>query len=139
MRKAAPLRRLQRTVSTEIHHGDVSEPLREEHKQILKQRELIRGAADAVGAAVPATLGRDIDRIDEFLLHRLLPHACAEEEAVYATVGKILDTPRATATMSLEHAEISRLAERLRRMRAESAPIPITEGAKDQASARQER
>lgn len=101
--------------------SDLSEPLREEHEQIFKKIERLRRAAEAVGAAAPEILGREIDRIDDFLLHQLLPHALAEEEVLYPAVGKILGTPRATATMSLDHAEISRLAEQLRKLRAELA------------------
>ncbi len=112
--------------------SNISESLREEHGEIAKKIELMRVTADAVNAAAPETLARDIDKIDDFLLHQLLPHAFAEEEVLYAVVAKIFGTPRATTPMSLDHAEISRLAEQLRKLRGQLAVgALVTESAND--------
>ncbi|MGE5216239.1 MAG: hemerythrin domain-containing protein, partial [Chloroflexota bacterium] len=73
--------------------SDVSGALGEEHQRIAKKIEFMRRTADSVGEATREALVHDIDRIDEFLLHQLLPHALAEEEILYAAVGKILGTP----------------------------------------------
>jgi hemerythrin-like domain-containing protein len=99
--------------------GDITEPLREEHKQLAPEIERLRIAADSVGEGTLERLRREIDKIQDFLTHRLLPHALAEEEVLYVTVGTFYGTLQATATMSRDHAEISRLTEQLRRLRSD--------------------
>jgi hypothetical protein len=63
-------------------------------QELSAKIELLRIAAEAVGAATVPTLQRDIAKIDDFLRHEVLPHAFAEEEVLYVTVGKILRTPQ---------------------------------------------
>lgn len=108
---------------------DNTEPLRDEHKELSAKIELLRIAAEAVGAATVPTLQLDIAKIDDFLRHEVLPHAFAEEEVLYITVGKILGPPQATATMSCDHVAISGLAAQLRQLRS-----GLTGGALDAAT-----
>lgn len=96
---------------------DATQPLRDEHAERLPHIERPRSLADSVGEVLPGTLRRDIDLVDDFLAHHPIPHAQAEGRIRYAAVGKILGTPQATATMSRDHVEVSRLTEPLRRLR----------------------
>jgi hemerythrin-like domain-containing protein len=95
----------------------VTEPLREEHQELAPRIEQIRRVADAVGQTPVRILLRNIDKIDDFYVNYLLPHAFAEEVVLYVTIGKILATPQAIATMSFDHAEINRFATQLRGLR----------------------
>ena len=45
----------------------------------------------------------------EFLTHHLIPHATAEDRALYPVVQKAMGAPKATATMSRDHVEVGRL------------------------------
>ena len=51
-------------------------------------------------------LRRDVDRAYDFLAHHLLPHAQAEDAALYPTVQQVLGSPDATRTMSRDHVEV---------------------------------
>ena len=99
--------------------SDVTQPLRDEHRELLPHIERLRALADGIGDSPRATLQHDVDRVYEFLTHHLIPHAQAEEAVLYPAVGKILGTPQATATMSRDHVEVSRLTEQLRRLRSQ--------------------
>lgn len=96
----------------------LTQPLREEHRELLPHLTQIQEIADAVGTAPIASLRQGIDEINWFLTHQLLPHAQAEERALYPVVGRLMGAPEATATMSRDHAEIKRLAEQLGELRS---------------------
>src|SRR5574341_274175 len=99
--------------------ADVTGPLRDEHKTLLPHIEKLLVVADSVGEFSRDHLQRRINEVYDFLVYRLIPHAEAEEEFLYPAVAKILGTPRATATMSRDHVEVSRLTEQLRVLRAQ--------------------
>jgi hemerythrin-like domain-containing protein len=88
-------------------------PLRDEHAELLPHIESLRAAADMVGEAPVEALRQHIDAAYEFLAHHLLPHAQAEERALYPVVARVIGAPEATATMSRDHVEIARLTEEL--------------------------
>jgi hemerythrin-like domain-containing protein len=90
-----------------------TQPLRDEHKELLPHIERLRAVADAVGSTPLPSLRQAIDEISTFLSHHLIPHAQAEERALYPVVGRLMGAPEATATMSRDHVEIGRLAEEL--------------------------
>jgi iron-sulfur cluster repair protein YtfE (RIC family) len=96
----------------------VTEALRAEHLALHADIEELRATADAVGYAPPAELRRRLEATHRFLTDRLLPHAHAEEVALYPAVGRALGAARATATMSRDHIEVLRLTERLGAMLA---------------------
>ena len=100
--------------------SDVTQPLRDEHRELLPQIERLRALADSIGDSPPVTLQRDLDHVYEFLTHHLIPHAQAEEAVLYPAIGKILGTPQATATMSRDHVEVSRLTEQLKHLRSQA-------------------
>jgi len=97
---------------------EIIQALREEHQLLLPEIERLRIIADGVGEFSHAKLRRSIDEVYDFLAHRLIPHAEAEEEILYPAVGKALGTPQATTTMSRDHAEISRCTEQLKALQS---------------------
>ena len=95
-----------------------TQPLRDEHKELFPHIEQLRAVADAIGAAPVASLRRSIDEAYLFLSQHLIPHAQAEERALYPLVGRLMGAPEATATMSRDHVEIGRLTQELGALRA---------------------
>jgi iron-sulfur cluster repair protein YtfE (RIC family) len=87
----------------------LTQPLRDEQ---------LRTAADAIGEESPELLRRSVDEVYTFLTHHLLPHAQAEERALYPVVGRLMGAPEATATMSRDHVEVGRLTEELGSLRS---------------------
>jgi iron-sulfur cluster repair protein YtfE (RIC family) len=96
----------------------VTRPLREEHQELLPHLTHIQEIADVVGTIPIASLQHELDETYGFLTHQLLPHAQAEERALYPVVGRLLDAPEATATMSRDHVEITRWVEQLGELRS---------------------
>jgi iron-sulfur cluster repair protein YtfE (RIC family) len=89
-------------------------PLRDEHKELMPRVEGLRAAGDAVGTTeVPAL----VEAAFEFLAHHLIPHATAEDQALYPVVQRLMGAPEATATMSRDHVEVHRLTEALGELR----------------------
>lgn len=103
-----------------------TQPLRDEHKELFPHIETLRAAADAVGAATPAGLLARVDEAYDFLTHHLIPHAHAEDKALYPVVAKAMGAARATATMSRDHVEVGRLTEGVGRLRARLAKGPLS-------------
>jgi iron-sulfur cluster repair protein YtfE (RIC family) len=95
----------------------ITQRLRDEHRHLLPHVEQLRSTADSVGDAPPDVVQRKVEECYEFLAHHLIPHAQAEEYALYPVVGKVLGASEATATMSRDHVEVSRLTEELGRLR----------------------
>jgi iron-sulfur cluster repair protein YtfE (RIC family) len=85
----------------------VTQPLRDEHADLLPHLAeldtIAAGLADWQ-AATPARL----DGIVEFLRAHLVPHARAEEAALYPRVEQAMGAPGATDTMKADHVEIIR-------------------------------
>jgi len=96
----------------------ITQPLRDEHKELLPHIEGLRAAADSVGDAPIETVRGKVAGSHEFLVHHLLPHAQAEERALYPVVARLMGAPEATATMSRDHVEVGRLTEELGALRS---------------------
>jgi iron-sulfur cluster repair protein YtfE (RIC family) len=96
----------------------LTQPLRDEHQELLPHIKRLRTVADAVGTSPIASLRQGIDEAYTFLTHQLIPHAQAEERALYPVVGRLMGAPEATATMSRDHVEIGRLTEELGALRS---------------------
>jgi iron-sulfur cluster repair protein YtfE (RIC family) len=96
----------------------VTAPLRAEHRELIPHVEQLRAVADSIGWAPVDALRSNIEIAYGFLMHHLLPHAQAEERALYPAVARVLGSPRATDTMRRDHAEIGRLARELDVLRA---------------------
>ncbi|MFN8639244.1 MAG: hemerythrin domain-containing protein [Dehalococcoidia bacterium] len=88
-----------------------SQPIRDEHAELLPHIEDLRRLGDAAlaGAAVEEPLQRSV----AFLQQHLLIHAGAEERVLYPQVAELIGAPKATATMSRDHVEVERLSSQL--------------------------
>lgn len=95
----------------------VTQPLRDEHKELFLQVELLKNAADSVGVVSQEELKKKVDEAYDFLTHHLIPHATAEDKALYPVVGKVMDALDATKTMSRDHVEVGKLTEELTTLR----------------------
>ena len=102
----------------DVRQSMVTAPLRAEHRELIPHVEQLRAVADDIGDVPLDALRRDIEIAYGFLMHHLLPHAQAEERALYPVVARVLGAVRATDTMSRDHAEIGRLARELDVLRA---------------------
>jgi iron-sulfur cluster repair protein YtfE (RIC family) len=85
----------------------VTEPLRREHADLrphVAELDGVAGRLDDWNADISAQLLE----IVEFLERSLMPHAHAEEAALYPAVEEAMQAPGATDTMIADHAEIVR-------------------------------
>jgi iron-sulfur cluster repair protein YtfE (RIC family) len=103
----------------------LTQPLKDEHKELFPHIESLKRA----GMAVHGTLNQaSLDLIDEaytFLTTHLLPHAHAEEVALYPVVQKVMGSPYGTATMSRDHVEVERLTQELAGLRGQVSATEI--------------
>src|SRR5512142_564798 len=81
-------------------------PLRAEHRELLPHIEALRTAAAAVGATTPEDLRAQVDASHAFLTEHLLPHASAENTALYPVVDRLLG---GVPVMSRDHVEVAAL------------------------------
>lgn len=95
----------------------LTQPLREEHRELLPHIQQMQTVADAIGVAPLTSLRQRIDETYTFLTCQLLPHARAEELALYPVVEEVMGAPEATTTMSRDHVAISQLTEELGELR----------------------
>jgi iron-sulfur cluster repair protein YtfE (RIC family) len=91
--------------------------VRDEHRELVARIELLRTVADRVGSASTETLREGVGQAYTFLIHQLIPHAQAEEQVLYPTVGRVLRALEATDSMSRDHLEVIRLTEELEALR----------------------
>lgn len=96
-----------------------TEPLRDEHRELLPHIEMLRTTADLVGSAPAEHVRTNVDEAHEFLVDHLIPHAVAEDEALYPIVEEAMAAPGATDTMRRDHTEVVRLTEELARLRGQ--------------------
>ncbi len=106
---------------------NVTQPLREEHQELLPHIERLRAVADLVGGASTLLLKQGIDETYDFLAHQLIPHAQAEERALYPVVQRVMGAPEATSTMVRDHVEIGRLTDELALLRAGWSSATVTD------------
>ena len=99
----------------------VTQPLRDEHRDLWPNIEMFRTAADAVGGESLEQLRHHVDAVHAFLAHHLIPHARAEEQALYPVVEQVMGAPEATGTMRRDHLEIGRLTDELEDLRLQIA------------------
>ena len=88
-------------------------PLREEHRELLPYIEQLRFVADQIGEESPTVVRARVDEVYEFLALHLIPHARAEDDALYPVVARLLGAPAATATMSRDHVAVVQLVDQL--------------------------
>src|SRR6266700_6502601 len=92
--------------------------VRDEHTELVSRSELLRIVADSIGSSASTESIREgVVQAYTFLIHQLIPHAQAEEQVLYPTVGRLLRSLEATDTMSRDHLEVIRLTEELEALR----------------------
>ncbi len=92
----------------------ITQPLRDEHKELLPHVETLKAAGDEVSENLSERAWKDIQEAYKFLAYHLIPHAYAEDQALYPVVQKVMGASQATATMSRDHVEVGRLTEELK-------------------------
>jgi uncharacterized protein (DUF2249 family)/iron-sulfur cluster repair protein YtfE (RIC family) len=126
----------QRTLAEELyerveeggtHRTLLTQPLRDEHLELLPHIERLRTVADAIGIAPNESVREGVEEVYTFLTHQLTPHAQAEERVLYPTVGRLLGAPEATTTMSRDHREIEWLTQALGTLRSQLAGESLDE------------
>src|SRR5512143_3408304 len=95
----------------------LTQPLREEHKELLPHIERILQVAEKIGEAPVDEIRGGVEEVYNFLAFSLKPHAEAEEAALYPVVQKVLGSPDSTKTMSRDHVEVGRYIEELAALR----------------------
>lgn len=91
----------------------LTQPLRDEHRELFPEVDGILAAAESLASASTDVIVRRVDAAYDFLAHHLLPHAQAEDAALYPTVQKVVGAPEITLTMSRDHVEVGRYIEEL--------------------------
>ncbi len=104
-----------------------TQPLRDEHKELIPHIDMLRTVANLIGTAPLASVQQGVEDAFTFLTHHLAPHAQAEERALYPVVGKLMGSAEATMTMSRDHKEIGRLSEELGLLRSQLAAGTVSE------------
>lgn len=100
----------------------LTEPLRQEHQELYPHILQLKDAADLIGGADASRLAGALSEAREFLHGHLLPHAQAEDAALYPVVARVLGSPQATATMQADHAAVQRLITELDEYAGNSGP-----------------
>ncbi len=104
----------------------LTQPLREEHKELYLHVETLRAAADAVNESLTSSAHAKIEEAYTFLTCKLYPHAQAEEKALYPMVQKVMGSEQVTDTMSRDHVEVAHLTEELGTLRVHRSQLSIT-------------
>src|SRR5512142_2256612 len=100
----------------------LTQPLRDEHKELIPHIERILEVANSIPDASLEEIRAGVAKVYEFLAYHLIPHAQAEEAALYPTVQKVLGSPEATRTMSRDHVEVGRYVEELAELQNDPSP-----------------
>jgi iron-sulfur cluster repair protein YtfE (RIC family) len=106
--------------------ASLTQPLRDEHKELYRQVENLRLAGDVVNESLTSLAHEKIEQAYNFLTRLLIPHAQAEEKALYPMIQKAMGAPQATATMTRDHVEVERLTQELGTLRVHKTQLSIT-------------
>ena len=83
-----------------------TQPLRDEHKELIPHIEKILEVANGIPDAPLEQIRAGVADVYEFLAYDLIPHAQAEDAALYPAVQKALGSPDSTRTMTRDHIEV---------------------------------
>jgi hemerythrin-like domain-containing protein len=106
--------------------ASITQPLRDEHKELYRQVENLRLAGDVVNESLTSLAHEKIEQAFNFLTTQLIPHAQAEEKALYPMVQKVMGASQGTATMTRDHVEVERLTQELGTLRVHKTQLSIT-------------
>ena len=104
----------------------LTQPLRDEHKELFPSVDRIRQVAELIGEAPISEIQQGVEEVHEFLAYHLKPHAEAEDAALYPVVQKVLGSPDATKTMSRDHVEVGRYIEELASLKENLSEAALT-------------
>jgi len=96
--------------------GRITQPLRDEHRELLPHIEHLKTVADSLGEAPPDAARDAVGDCADFLADHLIPHAKAEDAALYPVVARLMGAPEATRTMQRDHVEVAALTGELLRL-----------------------
>jgi iron-sulfur cluster repair protein YtfE (RIC family) len=91
----------------------ITDPIREEHINLMAGVEALRDAGDLIGEVTADVSRKETARVLEFLREDLIPHATREDEHLYPVVARLMGAPLATQTMSRDHVEVEVLTRQL--------------------------
>ena len=100
----------------------LTQPLRDEHKELIPHIEKILAVADSIPEAPLEQIREDVKEVYEFLAYHLIPHAQAEDEALYPAVQKVLGSPDSTRTMNRDHLEVGQYVVELSQLQQDLSP-----------------
>jgi len=94
----------------------VTQPLRDEHKELIPHIDALATAGDSIGVASHEEQEKKVHASYVFLTEGLIPHAVAEDKVLYAKVDELVGvngTTHATDTMRRDHQEVGTLTDEL--------------------------
>lgn len=100
----------------------LTQHLRDEHKDLIPHIEKILEVANSIPEASLEEIHDGVKEVYQFLAYHLIPHAQAEDVALYPAVQKVLGSPDSTRTMTRDHVEVARYIEQLAVLQQELAP-----------------
>ena len=100
----------------------LTQPLRDEHKELIPHIEKILEVADRIPDAPLEQIRDGVKEVHEFLAYHLIPHAQAEDAALYPAVQKALGSLDSTRTMSRDHVEVGHYITELAELQRDLSP-----------------
>jgi len=91
-----------------------TEPIRAEHRDLAPHLQELDRVADELAEWSHETAAKRLHEILDFLEGHLLPHAAAEEEGLYPAIDRAMGVTNGTATMRVDHEDISARVRQLR-------------------------
>lgn len=100
----------------------LTQPLRDEHKELIPHIEKILEVADSIPDAPLEQLRTGVREVYEFLAYHLIPHAQAEDAALYPAVQRALGSLDSTRTMTRDHIEVAHYIAELAQLQQDLSP-----------------
>ena len=100
----------------------LTQPLRDEHKELIPQIEKILEVANSIPDAPLEQVRAGVREVYEFLALHLIPHAQAEDAALYPAVQKALGSLDSTRTMTRDHIEVGHYVAELAQLQQDLSP-----------------
>lgn len=87
----------------------ITQPLRDEHKELLPSIKDIGNLAESIDILSEVELRKRLKTVLDFLQKKLIPHALAEDQVLYPKIDDLAHFAQATKTMKYDHEEIAKL------------------------------
>ena len=100
----------------------LTQPLRDEHKELIPHIERILKVADSIPETPLEQIRDGVKEVYEFLAYHLIPHAQAEDAALYPAVQRALGSRDSTRTMSRDHVEVGHYIAELAQLQQDLSP-----------------